>query len=422
MTLASAHTGAASPRSANYILQINELMKGSADLDPYPIFQKLRRDCPVQPGNVAVDHLGARSVGRRGDGRPEFSILGYDEAVQALSDSDTFSSSINADNLSDLMGKNILMLDGKEHRRHRNIVMPFLTVKRIKYWNEEVFRPLVQREFLDPIRAKGPKADLMSDLCLFFPVSFIYGLLGLPEEQREAFHTCAIQILSGGTNPEAAMKASIALQDMLVPLIRSRMAKPENDLISEVLHTTSSEIPFTEEEALGFLRLLLPAGAETTTRSSGNALAGLLTHPDQLDAARRNRSLIPAVINEALRWEAPVVNIFRTATRDTELAGVKIPKGAIVHVFIGAANRDERRFENPDEFKIDRDFKKAGLAFGWGPHLCVGKNLALMEIETVLNMIFDQLPGLRLDADFPPPRITGINMRSPAALPVVFDL
>jgi cytochrome P450 len=176
----------------------------------------------------------------------------------------------------------------------------------------------------------------------------------------------------------------------------------------------------TDDEIIAFLRLLLPAGAETTYRSSSNLLFGLLCHPEQLEGVRRDRALIPQAIEEGLRWECPLLSIMRTATGDTEVEGVAIPAGAAVSVHLGAANRDPARWTDPDRFDVFR-LPRPHIAFALGPHVCLGMHLARMETRVALETLFDRLPGLRLDPAADDVHISGLVFRSPQALPVVFD-
>jgi cytochrome P450 len=175
----------------------------------------------------------------------------------------------------------------------------------------------------------------------------------------------------------------------------------------------------TDDEIFAFLRLLLPAGAETTYRSSSNLLFGLLTNPEQLDALRADRALMPQAIEEGLRWEPPLTTIVRTATRDTVVEGVEIPAGAVVIVNMGSANHDEKYWEQPEEFDIHRE-QRQHLAFAFGPHMCLGMHLARMETRVLLERTFDRLPNLRLDPRAEAPHITGMTFRAPTALPVLF--
>jgi len=159
---------------------------------------------------------------------------------------------------------------------------------------------------------------------------------------------------------------------------------------------------------------------ETTYRSLGTLLFALLSHPDQLDAIRADRSLIPQAIEEGVRWDAPLLNITRVATRDTELAGVPIPQGSSVMPMLGAANRQQDRYAGPNSFDIFRQ-AKVPISWGHGVHVCLGMHLARLEMRTAINLLLDRLPNLRLDPNGDDPHIRGMVFRSPTSLPVLFD-
>jgi cytochrome P450 len=216
------------------------------------------------------------------------------------------------------------------------------------------------------------------------------------------------------------MAASAALREYLLEFVAARRAAPANDLVSLLAKAQHDGQRLTDDEILAFCRLLLPAGAETTYRSSGNLLFGLLSHPEQLDTVRRDRSLVPQAIDEGLRWECPLLTVIRLALRDTEVQGVRLPAGAVLILHIGSANHDEGRWANPEAFDILRA-RQPNAAFAAGGHVCLGMHLARMETRVALNRVLDRLPGLRLDPDAPPPVITGTAFRAPTALPVLFD-
>ena len=176
----------------------------------------------------------------------------------------------------------------------------------------------------------------------------------------------------------------------------------------------------SDDEIFSFLRLLLPAGVETTFRSTGNLLYLLLSDPEQLEAVRSDRSLLPQAIEEALRLETPLLNITRLATRDTEIDDVAVPAGSTIMLMLAAANRDETRYDEPDRFDISRANPKPHMSFGHGPHVCLGIHLARVEMRVALNLLFDRLPELRLDPEADDPHIRGQVFRSPTSIPVLF--
>jgi cytochrome P450 len=249
-------------------------------------------------------------------------------------------------------------------------------------------------------------------------------ILGLPTEDSAKFENWAVWIIASGVNPSKGATASKALRDYLVPVLAERRRQPADDVISQLVCAELDGETLSDEEILPFLLLLLPAAGETTYRATGNLLWALLTHPDQLEAVRRDRSLIRPAIEEALRWEPPLLILAREALVDTEIAGVQIPAGSHIAVSQGAANRDPAFAADPDAYDINRGIR-AHLSFGNGPHMCLGMHLARLEMTVVLDILLDRLPNLRLDPDAmqaeQPPSIRGMAFRSPTALPVVFD-
>src|SRR5919108_468614 len=196
---------------------------------------------------------------------------------------------------------------------------------------------------------RGRRADLVRQLTFPVPIRVMAGLLDLPDDRLGDFHRLAVELIGVEVDLDRAAKASAELAQVLRPLVDDRRATPGDDLISVLATAEHEGQRLTDEEILSFCRLLLPAGAETTYRSASNLLVGLLTHPDQLDAVRADRRLIPQAIDEGLRWEPPLLTIFRLTTEDTEVCGVPIPAGSGVVVNIGSANHDERRGGRPPE-------------------------------------------------------------------------
>jgi cytochrome P450 len=316
------------------------------------------------------------------------------------------------------MGELILAMDGQEHRSYRNLVAHAFRASALERWDEALVRPTIKR-LLDEIAPLG-RADLVEAITSKYPVQVICGLVGVPLEDSAQFHHWSEQINTGPLHPEQGMAASRAMRDYLAPIVEDRRAHPRHDLISDLVHAEIDGERLTDEKIYGFLRLLLPAGAETTFRVMGNALTALVTHPDLLARVRADRSLLPAVIEETLRWETSVTQVSRAAAADAEVGGCPIPKGAAVSVITGSANHDESRYEHADEFDIDRPSQNH-LAFGTGQHQCLGMHLARLELRVGLDLIVERLPNLRLDPDQPPPVIEGLAFRGPVSLPVRFD-
>jgi cytochrome P450 len=290
--------------------------------------------------------------------------------------------------------------------------------KALARWEDELVGR-VANGLIDKLAANG-KADLVKEFTFDYPSQIIAGLLGLPEQDYPQFQRWSISLLSWIINPERGLAASAALRDYFAPILEARRTEPRDDLISALAEAEIDGEKLEDEEIYSFLRLLLPAGVETTYRALGSLLFALLSDPAQLAAIRADRSLLPQAIEEGVRWEPPLLTITRLATRDTELGGVPIPAGSTVMPMLGAANRQEDRYPNPDAFDIFRQ-ARGHLGWGHGVHVCLGMHLARLEMRTAINLLLDRLPNLRLDPDGDDPHIRGQVFRSPTSLPVLFD-
>jgi cytochrome P450 len=227
------------------------------------------------------------------------------------------------------------------------------------------------------------------------------------------------RLISVGDDPARGFQAAQDLVTYLTPLMEHRKAEPTNDLLSKLVHAEVEGSRLTDEEVLGFLRLLLPAGAETTYRLTGSCLYALLAYPEVYEEVRADRSAIELLIEETLRWESPVQFVSREPTEDVEISGHPVPAGAMLSVVVGSANRDERHYTDPDRFELRRK-NDDHLAFGFGAHFCAGSHLALLEARLALNALLDRLPNLRLDPA-EECHVVGLAFRSPDRLPVLFD-
>jgi cytochrome P450 len=386
--------------------------------DPYPEWSRLRDDTPVYLGDPrqVFDLDPAMELP---EGMPDtYAALSFDAVMEVLRDGDRFSSSGYAAMIGVVMGHTILEMDEPEHHAYRALVQQAFTRKAMERWEADLIAPIVHHH-LDAFLPAG-RADLVRQLTFPFPVHVIAGMLGLPDADLTRFHRWAVELISVGFDWDRGMAASIALGEYFGAVLAERRLEPRHDVISDLAGAELDDQRLTDDEIFAFLRLLLPAGAETTYRSSSNLLYGLLRDPEQLEAVRADRSLLPQAIEEGIRWEPPLTGIMRTAVVDTTVCGVAIPAGSVVSVNMGAANRDPTRWERPDEFDIHRA-AKPHAAFASGVHMCLGMHLARMETTVMINAVLDRLRGLRLDAEATDVHITGSTFRAPRSLPVVFD-
>ena len=379
---------------------------GGTVRDPYPAIHALRRISPVHSGPVDLGE-GAESAD---PSKPApITVLGYDEVVAVLRDSETYSSTIYEEVMGMVMGRTILQMDEPEHRSIRTLVASSFRSKMLERWEEELVARVVN-ELIDTFIDEG-RTDLVRSVTFNFPVQVIARILGLPREDYPVFQRWTLELTS--------VAASAALRDYFAGVMAERRATPGDDLISDLVRAEVDGEHLSDEEIFSFLRLILPAGVETTYRATGSLLFALLHDRTQFDALANDRSLFAPAFEEVVRWEPPVCVILRRATREAELAGVKIESGADLALLIGAANRDERKYPHPDRYDMFRE-QRQHVGFGFGVHVCLGMHLARMESRIAVNTLLDRLGPFTLDPDAEPPHIEGLAFRSPLSLPVVF--
>ena len=381
--------------------------------DPYPLFAQRRRRFGVFRGSVMDWSRTPASM------RPDdlFAAVSFDAVNRVFRDGKVFNSHIYDSTIGLFIGPSILAMEGKKHWEHRNLVSAAFKSKSLAQWEPMIVRPVVNTlidEFID-----AGRADLVREFTLEFPTRVIAKLLGLPEADLPWFRKRAVELISYTVNYKRAFEASAALKDYFLQQIEQRRSRPTEDIIGDLVTAEIDGEKLTDEAIYSFLRLLLPAGLETTYRSSGNLLFLLLTHPEQFRALQADRELVSPAIEEGLRFETPLTTVQRYVAAETELAGVTLPEGAVVDVCIGSANRDERRWERSEEFDIHRK-RLPHISFAAGEHTCMGLHLARMETRVALECLLDRLDNISLVTD-DNPYIHGQPFRSPTAIPVTFD-
>ena len=373
--------------------------------DPYPMFAAMRRSERIARVEV--------------EGQVFHVVLRYDDVSQVLRDPETFSSSIMHEVMGPVMGRTILEMNGRTHTMHRSLVSSAFRPQAIERYAKMLVEPLVD-ECIAAIQRNGPRAELVSQLTSHYPLTVIARLLGVPISDYDQFQKWSLDLIGyRATRPGPGLAASHALKTFLAPIIEQRRQQPQEDLISELLAAEVEGERLSQDDIFGFLLLLLPAGAETTFRLLGNVLFALLSHPEQLEEVRSDRTQLAWALEETLRWEPPLLGTARVTTRAVTLGGVEIPARAKVSAMIGPANHDEDHYPDPDRFDIHRHADDH-LSFGLGKHFCLGYHLARLEVLTAVNAVLDRLPNVRLDPE-QECWIRGVSFRSPNQLPVLFD-
>ncbi|CAN5306628.1 cytochrome P450 [soil metagenome] len=408
--------------------QVGALFAGD-DSNIEQIYRDHRANMPVMQGDICAE-LGAASFAGA-TGRPIYTIFKHADVMKVLRDTKTFTSGILMETgLGQFLdGLMITGLDGDEHRQLRGILQPSFTPAVMEEWRETYIRPLIKQSFIEPLVSSG-KTELIGSVGVMFPIHVVYAVLGFPDDDTaalETFATKALKVLGGMANdPEAKRAAFQAFQELYDPTLAAVQARRASgaegsDLISRLIRAEFEGRTLNDHQITNFVRMMLPAASETTSRTFAIMMTHLFDHPEVLERLRADRSLMRKVLDESVRHDAVATFKVRETQTEVTLQDVTIPAGSIISACVGSANRDETVFENPDVFDIDRK-QMAAFGFGFGAHMCVGMWLAKVEIEEAVGLLLDMLPNLRLDPDYPRPVVRGVSLRGPDAVHVVWDV
>ncbi len=395
---------------------LNHNAGGSYTDDPYPIWHELRAARTVHPGTVhGLTGVDGDPIfhGLPFPDRPHFSTFSYEACDAAYRNDAVFASSPTAaDGSVDDVGleSSMLMMGGTKHRRYRSLVQPSFVPAKAQWWINNWISETVD-VLIDQIRAEG-RAELNVDFCASIPVLTITGSFGVS--------------VADALDIRASLSDPMALVGRLAPIVAARREQPADDLISvlveaELTEPDGSRHRLSDPEIYSFAILLLMAGSGTTWKQMGITIAALLNRPELLEAVRNDRSLLRGVIEESVRWEATDPMFSRWVAEDIDFFGTTLPKGSVLHLCVGAANRDPARWERPDEFDPRRPIKPT-LGFGSGPHVCLGMHVARAEMMVGITALLDRLPNLRLDPAAEAPHAIGFYERGVMDIPVVFDV
>ena len=364
-----------------------ELFDGAFWRDPYPAYDAVRSDDPVRRVDLPQG--------------PVWMLFRYADVRAALADPRlskdwryTLPEQERANHPSTPIPMMILM-DPPVHTRLRKLVSRTFTLRRM-----EELRPRVQdiaTRLIDELPASGP-VDLMASYAFLLPVFVICELLGVPAQDRDEFAAWSNVMVDDSTQ-DASTAAATKLYDYLAALIATKREQPDEALISALIDEADDGDKLSEDELVAMAMMLLIAGHETTVNLIGNGVLALLTHPDQLALLRGRSELLPAAVEEFLRWDSPVHTApARFAAEDVEYSGVTIPAGSIVQLSLAAANRDETRFPGAAELSVDRD-APGHVGLGHGLHHCLGAQLARIEGQEAIGVLLARRPGIALAVD-----------------------
>ena len=377
--------------------------------DPYPSYRALRDHAPVYRN----DALGFWALSRHAD------------VVAAFKDTAAFSNAegVALERSSQAQASataSFLAMDPPRHDQMRALVSRGFTPRRVADLEPRV-RELTAA-YVDGFAAAG-RCDLIQDLAAKLPMAVVSELLGIREADRDRLRLLADTVVhredGNPAIPPAAMQASQQMMLYFRDLVAERAAAPGEDLVSALLASELDGVRLAVPEVLAFLFLMVIAGNETTTKLIGNAVYWLWRHPGERDRVRRDPALIANWIEETLRFDGSTQMLARAVVRDVELHGQRLRAGDRLLLLVGAANRDERVFTDPDRFDILRDTSQH-VAFGKGTHFCLGASLARLETRAALEALQTRLPDFEIDPAGLV-RVHSPNVRGFASMPMRFS-
>lgn len=390
--------------------------------DPYPFYRELRAEPPVSSpiGYLISRHEDVLNVVQntqvfssrlRGDKQTQWGDEPTPAMVEALKD--------GLPQLDTMVGS-----DPPDHGRFRRLAMRAFLPARVRQVEDSlqaIADGLVERFVSDE------RVELVGQFAVPFPLTVIADFLGCDRADvplLKKWSDDALRPLSGRLTDDERLACTLGRnesQHYMLARIRERQQSRMDDLLSDLVFAEVDGDRLDELEVLSMALGLLVAGNETSRNTIGNGVSLLAQRPDLAERLRDRRDEVPAFVDELLRWEAPVQMLFRVATEDVEIGGTPIPKGSRLAVIWASANRDEERWNNPDEFDIDRDHVGSHLAFGHGEHFCIGHVLAKAELRVGVTTLLDRLHHIRFDGDLEDvERIMSVTFRGFMKLPLTF--
>lgn len=393
-----------------------QLLEPAHRANPYPVYRQLREQAPLQlpESNLTVFASFADCD----------AVLRHPSSCSDRLKSTSAQQAIAAGQPARPFGvPGFLFLDPPDHTRLRRLVSKAFSPKVVKSLEPDI--ATMVDGLLDEVEEAG-RFEAIADLAHPLPVAVICRLLGVPLEDEPLF-SAASTLLAQGLDPfiaftgqtqgmEERLEAGLWLRGYLRELLAQRRAQPADDLMSGLIAVEESGEQLTEEDIVATCNLLLVAGHETTVNLIANAILAMLRHPQHWAALSRDAGWAPAIIEETLRYDPPVQLVGRVAGDDMTINGVDVPKGDTMMLLLAAAHRDPAVIDRPDEFDPGRTAVRH-LAFGLGPHFCLGAPLARLEAAAALTAVTTRFPNARLAAE--PIYKPHVTLRGMAGLDVV---
>jgi cytochrome P450 len=327
--------------------------------------------------------------------------------------------------------RTLVHMDAPDHLQYRRVTEAWFTRQNVRSLENRI--RVIARGFVDDMAAHGTECDFVRDIALHFPLRVVMEILGVPQEDEPRMLSLTQQLF-GGEDDELGLDAETTsdparhaaqlfrifaeFQAYFTRLTETRRKTPRDDLLSLIANAEIDGKPICHFEAMSYCLFIATAGHDTTSSSTSGAVWALCENRDEFHKVKADPALISKLVEEAVRWTTPVQHFMRTATADTELRGVRIAKGDWLMLCYLSGNRDEEVFEQPEHFLVDRNSRN--VAFGYGPHVCLGQHLARLEMRIFFEELFDRLAWIEIAGQ--PRRSASLFVGGPKTLPVRFRM
>ena len=373
--------------------------------DPHPFYARLRREAPVfRDEKMGVVFVNTYDLVKKVCAQPKLFSNKFGVQLRSGAATEQDPEEVDIQKEGWIVKDTMLTADPPEHTRYRKLCMKAFSYKRVLQMSQYV--ETLINQLIDELPESG-KLEFKSGFANKLPMFVIADALGVPREKFDQFEEWSnafiVQLSGIAEKPQRlwAARKVVEFQKYFVEVIKEKRANPTEDVISDLVHADLSEEgdnrKMEYEELLSILQQLLVAGNETTAHTLTAGLYYLLQNPEQMSALKEDPSLVNNFVEETLRYLSPTNNMWRVATEDTEIEGVKIKKNELLLVRFGSSNRDEEKFDNPDDFDIIRENAKEHMAFGAGIHTCIGAQLARKELQTAFPILLSRLKNIKLD-------------------------
>lgn len=397
--------------------------------DVYDLYARLRRDAPIAKAQP------------RGY-RPFWVMTRYEDIMAVERDAGTYAAgdrtvllpekveAIYEAKYGDRNGvKPLTHMDGQYHRAHRSVTMDWFGSKNLRKFEPQIVA--IAKEFVDRMEDLGDTCDFSADIAYWYPLRVVMTLMGVPKEDEAHVLRLTQRLFSPADkdlktqNSEKTTSAPDGVRDVFAEfgdyyrsLTEDRRKNPQDDIISTIANGLVNGCPMAEREMTSYYVIASTAGHDTTAASIGGGLLGLMQNPQELDKLRADPGLLNLAAEEFVRWTAPVKHFMRTPREDVTWHDTTIAAGEAIMLCYPSACRDEKIFPDGDQFRVDRPSNPAHLAFGYGPHFCLGKFLATMEIRVFYTELLSRLKQVELAGD--PSYIESIFVSGLKSLPIRF--